>query len=88
MKTTALATAATAAAATGSSKKIYADGLDHRNERPDKMQYRKLGKTNFMGSSLTFGCGAALVGGRATRLLERAYEQGVNHFDVGHNSLL
>ena len=84
MKTTALATAATATATVGTSKAQAAnDGMDHRNERPDRMSYRKLGRTNFMCSGLTFGCGAALMGGRATRLLERAYEQGVNHFDVG-----
>lgn len=62
---------------------LAADGLDHRNERPDRMQYRKLGKTNFSCSTLVFGCGAALRDSRAVRLLERAYEQGVNHFDVG-----
>lgn len=84
MKTAALATAAGAAATTaGSTDALAADGLIHRNERPDKMQYRKLGRTNFNCSTLTFGCGAALMGGKATRLLERAYEQGVNHFDVG-----
>ncbi len=60
-----------------------ADGYDHRNERPDRMQYRKLGRTNLMCSALVFGCGAALRDGKAVRLLERAYDQGVNHFDVG-----
>lgn len=60
-----------------------ADGLDHRNERPDRMRYRKLGRTNFMCSRLVFGGGAALVAGKAVRLLDRAYEQGVNHYDVG-----
>jgi len=88
MKTTAAATVAGTAmmAATnkvGPNRVLAADGLDHRNERTDRMKYRKLGKTNFMGSTLTFGCGAALMGGKATRLLERAFEQGVNHFDVG-----
>jgi aryl-alcohol dehydrogenase-like predicted oxidoreductase len=62
-----------------------ADGLDHRNERPDRMQYRQLGKTKFMCSRLVFGCGAALAGGKAVRLLGRAYDQGVNFFDVGYD---
>jgi hypothetical protein len=87
MKTSAAATVAAGAVATTTTmntKQTWAaDGLDHRNERPDRMNYRKLGRTNFMGSTLTFGCGAALMGGKATRLLERAYEQGVNHYDVG-----
>jgi aryl-alcohol dehydrogenase-like predicted oxidoreductase len=59
--------------------------LDHRNERTDRMQYRKLGKTNFMCSALVFGCGAALVGGKAFKLLERSFEQGVNFYDVGYD---
>ena len=83
MKTTALATVATVAAATSTAYAQAPDGLDRRNERPDRMQYRVLGRTNFNCSALTFGCGAALMQGKATRLLERAYEQGVNHFDVG-----
>lgn len=81
----------TAAAMAGSS--IFAapsataanDGLDHRNERPDRMQYRQLGKTKFMCSRLVFGCGAALAGGKAVRLLGRAFEQGINHYDVGYD---
>ncbi|HIA47208.1 MAG TPA: aldo/keto reductase [Candidatus Hydrogenedentes bacterium] len=80
MKTTALATAAVAASST---RTDAASDVDRRNERPDRMKYNILGRTNFNCSALTFGCGAALMGGRATRLLERAYEQGVNHFDVG-----
>ena len=54
----------------------------HRNERPT-MSYRKLGRTGFWSSRLVFGCGAALMGGGAPRLLQRAYEAGINHFDVG-----
>ena len=54
----------------------------HRNEK-DSMTYRKLGRTNFMSSRLVFGCGAALVGGKAVRLLDRAFEAGINHYDVG-----
>jgi predicted aldo/keto reductase-like oxidoreductase len=58
------------------------DKFDHRNER-STMTYRKLGRTNFMSSRLVFGGGAALVGGRNSRLLDRAFEAGINHFDVG-----
>ena len=36
-----------------------------------------------MSSRLVFGCGAALMGGKAVRLLQRAFEAGINHFDVG-----
>jgi hypothetical protein len=54
----------------------------HRNEQPT-MTYRKLGRTGFLSSRLVFGCGAALMGGRALRLLQRAFEAGINHFDVG-----
>lgn len=84
---TALLGAATANAAEGSDKKKTSkDGLDYRNHRPDKMAYRKLGRTNFMCSRLVFGCGAALAGGRAVHLLEHAFEAGVNHYDVGYNA--
>lgn len=61
------------------------DGLDHRNERPDRMRYRPLGRTKFMSSRLVFGCGAALAGGKAVRLLGRAFDQGINFFDVGYD---
>lgn len=74
----ALVTGGTASAATD-------DGLDHRNERPDRMEYHVLGRTNFVSSRLVFGCGAALAGGKAVRLLERAYEQGINLYDVGYD---
>jgi len=47
------------------------------------MTYRKLGRTGFLSGRLVFGCGAALVGGRAVRLLHRSFEAGINHFDVG-----
>ena len=56
--------------------------LDRRNER-SSMTYSKLGRTNFMSSRLVFGCGAALVGGKAVRLLDLAFEAGINHYDVG-----
>jgi aryl-alcohol dehydrogenase-like predicted oxidoreductase len=49
------------------------------------MTYRKLGRTGFKSSRLVFGGGAALAGGRAVRLLDRALEAGINHFDVGSN---
>lgn len=62
---------------------IGPDGLDHRNERSDRMEYRKLGKTNFMCSRLVFGGGGALIAGRGVRLLERAYEAGINFYDLG-----
>ncbi len=52
------------------------------NEQPT-MTYRKLGRTGFMSSRLVFGCGAALKRGSAVRLLDRAFEAGINHFDVG-----
>jgi len=61
-----------------------AGDLIHRNER-SSMTYQKLGRTNFMSSRLVFGCGAALVGGKAVRLLDRAFEAGINHYDVGSN---
>lgn len=61
-----------------------AQKLIRRNERSG-MAYRKLGRTNFMSSRLVFGCGAALVGGKGVRLLDRAFEAGINHYDVGSN---
>ena len=44
---------------------------------------RKLGRTNFMGSRLVFGCGAALSRSRKDDLLEAALDAGINVFDVG-----
>jgi aryl-alcohol dehydrogenase-like predicted oxidoreductase len=55
-----------------------------RNQRPT-MTYRKLGRTPIVSSRLVFGCGAALAGGKAVRLLDRAFEAGINCFDVGSN---
>jgi aryl-alcohol dehydrogenase-like predicted oxidoreductase len=49
------------------------------------MTYRRLGRTNFKSSRLVFGGGAALAGGKAVRLLDRALEAGINHFDLGSN---
>lgn len=77
--------AATAALAGTVSTTSFADGdeLDHRNERPDRMAYRQLGRTQFMSSRLVFGGGSALAGGKAVRLLEHAYEAGINLYDLG-----
>ena len=63
---------------------VNTDELIHRNERAS-MAYCKLGRTNFMSSRLVFGCGAALAGGKGVRLLERAFEAGINNFDNGSN---
>ncbi len=62
------------------------DGADTpvRNQQ-ETMTYRKLGRTNIVSSRLVFGCGAALAGGKAVRLLDRALEAGINHYDVGSN---
>jgi len=60
-------------------------GRTFSSQKQPAMTYRKLGRTDFMSSRLVFGGGAALVGGRAVRLLERALEAGINHFDVGSN---
>ena len=69
-------------AASESVGKPVADPLIHRNER-STMSYRKLGRTNFMCSRLVFGGGAALSGGKGVRLLDRAFEAGINHYDLG-----
>ncbi|MBW2086878.1 MAG: aldo/keto reductase [Deltaproteobacteria bacterium] len=66
----------------GARKQAGSSNLIRRNERPS-MTYRKLGRTCFHSSRLVFGCGAALAGGKAVRLLDRAFEAGINHFDVG-----
>ena len=84
LKTSAAAGAALLASGAGDAQQESAgDGLLHRNERPDRMRYRRLGRTNLMCSRLVFGCGAALIGNRGGRLLESAFDQGINHFDVG-----
>ena len=57
---------------------------DWASERPlPPMTYRKLGKTGFRGSRLVFGCGAALSQEPRDDLLDRAFDAGVNVFDVG-----
>ena len=71
--------------ATGLETKALAktNELIHRNEWPS-MTYRKLGRTNIMSSRLVFGCGAALMKGRGgERLLNRAFEAGINLYDTG-----
>ncbi|MDX2038148.1 MAG: aldo/keto reductase [Isosphaeraceae bacterium] len=86
MVTTAVTTAAASVApASAQALDERGDGLIHRNERPG-MPYRKLGRTNFLCSRLVFGGGAALVGGRAVRLLDAAFEAGVNFYDLGSNA--
>ena len=49
-----------------------------------KMAYRTLGRTGFRASRLVFGCGASLSGDPKHELLETAFENGVNVFDVGY----
>lgn len=88
MKASAAATVAGSsmmAGADGAASKSGPDGLDHRNERKDRMEYRKLGRTNFMCSRLAFGCGAALAGGKAVHLLEHVFEAGINFYDSSSN---
>lgn len=87
LKVSAAAAAATTLAG-GAARAVDApnDGLDYRNYRPDRMAYRTLGRTKFVCSRLVFGGGAALSGGRAVRLLDRALEAGINHYDLGSNS--
>jgi len=66
----------------------YADKIGtEKTDEPLAMPSRKLGRTNFMSSSLVFGCGAALMGGRSDRLLERAFEAGINHYDIGRDKI-
>jgi predicted aldo/keto reductase-like oxidoreductase len=77
-------TALLTASCSGTKTLSKSDEAVGRNEQPS-MTYRKLGRTNFMSSRLVFGCGAALVGGRAVRLLDRAFEAGINHYDTGSN---
>ena len=51
-----------------------------------EMTYRTLGRTDFLGSRLVFGCGAALMLWEKNELLDEAFEHGVNVFDVGTSS--
>ncbi len=74
-----------AAGAVGESALLAADrqAKEGTKSQQTPMTYRELGRTNFKSSRLVFGCGAALIGGKAVRLLERAFEAGINHYDVG-----
>ncbi|MCY4060121.1 MAG: aldo/keto reductase, partial [Gammaproteobacteria bacterium] len=49
------------------------------------MSYRTLGRTGFRASRLVYGCGAALSGRPNDRLLNIAFEAGVNVYDVGYS---
>jgi aryl-alcohol dehydrogenase-like predicted oxidoreductase len=53
-----------------------------RNYR-ETMTYRKLGGTEMVSSRLIFGGGSALAGGKGVRLLDRAFEAGINLYDLG-----
>lgn len=74
------------AGASGPGTKELSEGdeVRIRNERPT-MAYQRLRRTDIISSRLVFGCGAALAGGKGVRLLDRAFEAGINHFDVGSN---
>jgi aryl-alcohol dehydrogenase-like predicted oxidoreductase len=50
-----------------------------------EMTYRTLGRTGFRASRLVYGCGAALSGKPNDKLLDIAYDAGVNVFDVGYS---
>lgn len=67
-----------------SDRSLETGAMVHRNERPT-MAYQQLGRTNFMSSKLVFGGGSALSGGKGVRLLDRAFEAGINHYDLGSN---
>lgn len=82
MQVSAAATAGVVASTAGAAPAPQKGLPSSRNER-EGMTYRTLGRTGFKSSRLVFGCGAALMGGKAVRLLERAYEAGINFYDVG-----
>ena len=48
-----------------------------------EMQYRTLGRTGFEASRLIFGCGASLMRANKDRLLNTAFDAGINVFDTG-----
>ncbi len=68
---------------TGSLQAAVDDATQSLSNWPE-MEYRELGNTRFKGSRLVFGCGAALMFGQATDLLEPALQSGINIFDVGY----
>ena len=70
-----------------SSRAASADsGEDVSVEGWPEMAYQTLGRTEFKGSRLVFGCGAALSKGQVLHVLEPAFDAGVNVFDVGYSS--
>lgn len=68
---------------TGSLGTAIAHADEKRASSWPAMSYRKLGNTNFNASRLVYGCGAALSRRPADRLLNLAFDQGVNVFDTG-----
>ena len=60
-----------------------ADSADRADGAWPEMSYRTFGRTGFRGSRLVFGCGAALMFWEKDGLLNRAFDHGVNVFDVG-----
>ena len=48
------------------------------------MTYRKLGRTGFNASRLLMGCGASLMFLSKDDLLHRAFDAGINVFDIGY----
>ena len=54
-----------------------------RTKHWPEMSYTTLGRTGFNASRLVYGCGAALSRKPADKLLNIAFEKGVNTFDVG-----
>ena len=60
------------------------DELDEsRTKHWPEMSYATLGRTGFNASRLVYGCGAALSRKPADKLLNIAFQKGVNTFDVG-----
>ena len=60
-----------------------AESAGRTDEAWPEMTYRTLGRTDFRGSRLVFGCGAALMFWGKNELLNEAFDHGVNVFDVG-----
>jgi aryl-alcohol dehydrogenase-like predicted oxidoreductase len=84
LQLTAAAVGAPAIWASGSEQAgLAAQGETEVRNHRETMTYRKLGRTDMVASRLVFGCGAALAGGKAVRLLDRAFEAGINFYDVG-----
>lgn len=48
-----------------------------------EMRYRTLGRTGYQASRLIFGCGASLMRANKDRLLNTAFDAGINVYDVG-----